>query len=942
MLSIYIECTHPWYLLLIVLFAAFTVIPYFTIPKKYRKTRNRITSMVLHGIISLLVIFILSGMTFVHVSANSNNEIILLVDVSDTEEQVAAKRDTFVKKVVEQCQFDNFKIGIVTFGYDQEYAVPFTRDYDNIYSKYKNANLPDTTATNISAALLYAKGLFSESGTGKIVLITDGKETDENAKSIIRQIAVEGIKIDTANIDSSLDEANEIQIVKAILPDYHVKLNEQCIIELEIFSSYEDSVTVKLYDNGICDENGEIIVDLKPGYQTVSFKHSYTSKGLHEVSFKISKDDVFEQNNEYISCFYLDVYNKVLILEQENQSQELASILTEENEFEVEVMSVWDENLPKTVEQLCRYDEIIMNNIANSDLQPEFVDILYDYVYNYGGGLFTTGGSDNSGNAHAYNRSDMVGSKYQQMLPVQAINYTPPVGVIVIIDRSGSMSSTDDRGNSLLEYAKAGATSCLNALTERDYFGLMTLDSKYDMILGLTKRTHESEILSAIESIDKADGGTVFPDAIDCAGQALRALKEVDKKHIIIVSDGQVPKGDVSKYEEYAKNYFETEGITISVIGVSMNVPNVNYDNVPTESIGLDTPYEKMLRLTRFTNGRLHVIDKNNQSELVMKMREDLNASEIQEVNYKEYLPIMNNPASSIFYNVERVSTEEHSNTMTVTLDGFYGVKARNNDYVLLTGEFNVPLYAQWKFGEGTVGSFMVDVYGDWSSNFLDDENGKRFLKNVVSSITPTNNIRPNDIRLKLYEDNYTNSLSIYTTLSEGDRIEGKIKYNGVELSLNEVATNQSISALRNLQFYVVSALSKENNYSRTKFIVKEPGVYEIEILKYNDKDEIIGSNVIYKELFYSKEYDILNESGIQYDELLKEYAKSGKGMAIKDLDDPHEIIDSFDASIRRTFDPRYLFAIIAIILFLLDIAVRKFKFKWPHEILKKILKHER
>ena len=942
MLSIYINFSRPWYLLLLVLFAAFTIFPYFTISKRYRKTRNRITSMVLHGIVSLLVICILSGMTFVRTSANSSNEIILVVDVSNTENQASKKRDDFVNTVINQCKFDNFKIGVVTFGYDQEYAVPLTRDYKNIYDKYKAAALPDTSATNIAAALLYTKDLFTNSESGKIVLVTDGKETDENAKSVIKQIAATGIKIDTAHIESSYADEDEVQIIGVSLPDYHVGVNEECTINVDIYSSYEESVSIKLYDNNVCGEYGEVVAELHPGVQTIAFKHIYTSQGLHELSFEIlNLKDTVEENNGYVSYFYLDVYNKVLIIEQESgQSEALASILKSEDAFKVDILNVYDDYLPTRVEQLCEYDEIIMNNIANADLPTEFVDILNDYVYNYGGGLFTTGGSDSSGNAHAYNRSDMIGSLYQQMLPVQAINYTPPVGVIVIIDTSGSMASKDETGNSLLDWAKAGASSCLNALTERDYFGLMTLDSDYNTILELTPRTQEAKILSAIESITDATGGTVFPGAIDRAGQALRALKEVDKKHIIIVSDGYVPQGDISKYEEYAKNYHDTDGITISVVGVDMTIPNNNY-NVPVEEIETQSAYGKMLRLTRLTGGRLHVVPKDQNSKLVTQMREDLNAPEIKEVNLEEFYPIMTNATSTLFNGVERRTDAENSNTMTVQLDGFYGVKTRASAKVILSGNFNVPLYAQWKYGKGTVGSLMVDVYGEWSSDFIADPNGERFLKNVVANITPTENIRSNDIKLVLSEDNYSNILSVYTNLADGERIEGNMKYNGQVLSLNEVIQDSSIANLRTTDCYVLTALSIDNHYSRTRFIIKTPGVYEIEICKYDADGKLIGSNSIYKELAYSKEYDILVEDDTNYSELLDSFATIGNGELIEDLEDPHEIIDTFDTVLRRTFDPRYLFAIIAILCFLLDIAVRKFKFKWPHEIIKNMKKNK-
>ena len=71
---------------------------------------------------------------------------------------------------------------------------------------------------------------------------------------------------------------------------------------------------------------------------------------------------------------------------------------------------------------------------------------------------------------------------------------------------------------------------------------------------------------------------------------------------------------------------------------------------------------------------------------------------------------------------------------------------------------------------------------------------------------------------------------------------------------------------------------------------------------------------------------------------MLRTFARYGNGSYIEDLEDPN-ITDSFEKVVYREFDPRYLFAIIAIVLFLADVAVRKFKFRWPHEIISKYLR---
>ena len=56
---------------------------------------------------------------------------------------------------------------------------------------------------------------------------------------------------------------------------------------------------------------------------------------------------------------------------------------------------------------------------------------------------------------------------------------------------------------------------------------------------------------------------------------------------------------------------------------------------------------------------------------------------------------------------------------------------------------------------------------------------------------------------------------------------------------------------------------------------------------------------------------------------------------------DPVQTIMSFERTLDRTYDPALVLLILSAVFILLDIAVRKFKFKWPHEIIRerKLLK---
>jgi Mg-chelatase subunit ChlD len=929
--------TSPWWLLLLIPTAVLTLLPYFRLAKRYRRTRNRISSIVLHLLVAVLAILTLSGIEFHYETPNTENEIIVLVDVSDTEEQSKVKRDRFVELVLEDSQYDNYKVGVVTFGFDQVYAVPLTYDVDSIYEGYLSAELPDTTATNIADALEYTRGLFNNPKTAKIVLVTDGKETDKNANTTaIRAVNAQGTKLDVAYIASAYT-GTDVQIVGVELPDYHVNVGEECKINLLLESNVSGSVDIQLLDRG----EGKSIESTKPfevieGAQTLAYPHTFTWEGFHEIAFKVSAGgDALNENNVYSTYLQLEVYNNVLVLESvDGASEAFTAAMNEglEVPYDFTVKHISDTDIPKTAELLRLYDQVILNNISNADLTTigdDFAEQLEQYVSEYGGGLFTVGGHDKDGNAHAYNRKDMAGTVYQQMLPVQAINYTPPVGVMIVIDRSGSMNATDAYGDVMLEAAKAGAASCLSALSERDYVGIMTLDDVQASILPMTPRTQESKIRAAINSITPLSdmAGTVFSDAVFRAGTALRSLENVDKRHIILVTDGE-PGDEKEEYESYIDSFYKTDGITLSMVMIGQ-----------TEG---SSAYQNMLSAVEKGHGRLYAVNKT--SELVRLMREDLNAPDITEVVIPDegFKPIINNSMSPL---VNGLEYDETLKKLAVTLDGFFGVKARSTAEVVLMGDYEVPIYAQWAYGEGMVGSFMSDLSGTWSTDFMyaESESGRQFIRNAVNNLMPTESIRPTLMNYKLTEDNYTNQLSIYTTLTDGQYVKGEIvsTINGTQVStsLNEVTEGDG-ATLRNLPCYVKSPLSETNNYSRCEFIIKGTGTYKI-ILKKYDKDgnliQVNGEDVVVevgKSFSYSEEY-YTNTDVEAAKENLNKLADRAGGAVIKDLENPEEVFEGFITAIPKVYDPKMLFMILAIVFFLMDIAVRKFKFKWIHELIR-------
>jgi hypothetical protein len=350
-----------------------------------------------------------------------------------------------------------------------------------------------------------------------------------------------------------------------------------------------------------------------------------------------------------------------------------------------------------------------------------------------------------------------------------------------------------------------------------------------------------------------------------------------------------------------------------------------------------------MKQAAEWGGGQLYV---TTADQLIHRIGDDLTAPAIKQVNYETFSPIATDLADSIWNGVE-FGTGTERNRLATTLNGFYGVKARSEAKKVLMGDYDVPIYAQWEYGNGMVGSFMCDLQNSqWSSDFMASSAGKTFIRNAINNLMPSESIRPSQISYSMTEDNYTNQLSVFTNLKNGEYIKGElIEYvDGQEIShsLNEV-TQADAATLRQSTCYVTAALSEANDYSRCDFIVRKSGVYKIR-LSLCDKDGNVLKNVnneniteeMYKSFAYSEEYDLVTkeEGETAYDKL-QTVVTRGEGAIIQDLSAPVEVLDGFVTRIDKVYDPRILFMIIVIVLFLADVAVRKFKFKWPHEIIR-------
>ena len=167
-----------------------------------------------------------------------------------------------------------------------------------------------------------------------------------------------------------------------------------------------------------------------------------------------------------------------------------------------------------------------------------------------------------------------------------------------------------------------------------------------------------------------------------------------------------------------------------------------------------------------------------------------------------------------------------------------------------------------------------------------------------------------------MLEENYSTRLNVFTTLGEGERVTVTVK------PLSDAAS----------RFYggnvPVTELGDQVGFD---FSITCGGIYRITVTKMNANGETLAERTEYRSFSYSEEYRMFRDAD-EGSELLAELTANGGGEMITDA---VETYATFAKTYPKTTDPRMVFLILAILCVLIDVAVRKFKFKWPHEILR-------
>lgn len=408
-----------------------------------------------------------------------------------------------------------------------------------------------------------------------------------------------------------------------------------------------------------------------------------------------------------------DAPGRILVFGKADESAALLSLLAESGKYDAERSDIADAAEYGTAEALGAYDEIILNNVAVREMPDGFQEILCSYVYDLGGGLLTAGGRDESGEPHAYNRDDIAGTVYEEILPVQAVNFEPPAGIVFVLDNSGSMEASGTDGKSALDRAKEGISACLDALPAGDCVSVVTSDGRTAAPLTNLGRAGGADVIKTVMNGIGFGGGTQIYAGLSEAAELLLSAEGVYARHVVLLTDGEIP--DAAACVGLAEKYYRENGITFSAVG-----------------LGASSFYSETLEMFAESGGGKFYAAKTE--DLFFLLFDDLHSPELREFEYEPFFPEISDPLSPLFEGVN-FTQEGDRVLMTAQLGGFFGARAKEGSEVVLSGPFGVPVYACRDFGAGKTGSFLCDLSGDWSAEFMADEGCRKFLLNAVGAL---------------------------------------------------------------------------------------------------------------------------------------------------------------------------------------------------------------
>ena len=407
-------------------------------------------------------------------------------------------------------------------------------------------------ATDLQAALQLAYGLYPPGTIKRAVLLSDGNQTQGDLLAEASRAKQLDLRLHHRTFPEL--RPREALVSKVVVPD-RPRVGEPFEVMVHLWASHRMEGRVTLFQGDVINGlDGIRNVELEPGENRLAFRSVAHVAG--PLTYRVRLDrlpgDRFADNNQYAIAADVTGRPTILYVEGERAAARYLQAALIQSEFDVEVRG--PRAFPTSVDEMERFDAIILSNVGSDHISMAQMQALERYVRDFGGGFVMAGGPNSFGMGGYY------GTTIERILPVrfdtERRREQPTLGLVLVIDKSGSMSGTP------IELAKEAARATARMLAPDDLIEVVAFDSRPTTVVRLTQARNRSKILNDISRLSAGGGTNIFP-ALEVAHRDLTTAR-ARTKHVILLSDGQSPTEGISELVQV----MAAEGITLSTVGL--------------------------------------------------------------------------------------------------------------------------------------------------------------------------------------------------------------------------------------------------------------------------------------------------------------------------------------------------------------------------------------
>ena len=471
------------------------------------------------------------------------------------------------------------------------------------------------------------------------------------------------------------------------------------------------------------------------------------------------------------------------------------------------------------------------------------------------------------GGTDTFMYGNMGGTLLEEMLPVTFTLQEDSEAASVALMLVLDCSSSMSQTSTYLSVAKQGAIKCVEAMTGNDYVGVISFNSRAYLHSSLVEATESNkDTLTRTISGLTTSRGTYYTEGLQMAHQEL-LKSDAEVRHIIFLSDGQPSDRGYTEAVQSAS----ADGITVSTIGLGYS------------SSILET-------LAEYGNGRYYYVSK--ASDLPNIMLSETEQVTVSSLITGEFTPIVAK---------ESDLTASVPGTALPNIYGYLGTTIKEEATAYITTDEGHPIYAAWTYGTGTVACFTSDLIGDWSSAWIADAAGVGVTQQMIAT-TLSDIHHDSSMNAQITVRGQTTDITITTAGSTENALNLTAEYNGSTKSYVLTQTQPGVFT--------------------TSIKTADSGVYELMVIQADDSGSIVDYLETAVAVSYSGEYDAFANSG---EPLLNTLCSYSDGALFTDM---QKLANVKVGSIRIIFNPMALFGIVALLLMLADIAIRKLRWK--------------